>query len=307
MMAHVITALLRSVNARRSRPLTNWWFLPFLLSCSAYDNFTESAGDTAPLASCPKNCSLRGVCLDLGTCYCNFGWAGDSCSLECVGGAINPCSGHGVCQTDGACTCNEGYSGKSCGRRALPQDVNEYRRSVLGQRKGEILSPPENNTRPSQGGGTSGVREERGAVSGGSPSAKNEGKNMGFIKGVAISRAEMSSFGVNHASFALAAKALASNPESTGISSLLKEDGDKYWISPCRLSSGVKWIVIDLNEITLVHTIVIASFEYYSSKVNHFQVLGQLKYPTEHWSLLGQFQAEASRKYQVRASALPFR
>eukprot|EP00759_Apiculatamorpha_spiralis_P057921 PhF_6_TR884/c1_g1_i1/m.1350 len=56
-------------------------------------------------------CSGKGTCFNgingNGTCLCNFGYSGTSCSVECQGGAANPCSGHGTCNVlTGQCTCN---------------------------------------------------------------------------------------------------------------------------------------------------------------------------------------------------------
>jgi len=55
-------------------------------------------------------------------------------------------------------------------------------------------------------------------------------------------------------------------------SALLKSDKDKYWISPCKVEKGVMWVVLELNEIIHVRTIVIGSYEYYSSTPHRFQV-----------------------------------
>lgn len=89
---------------------------------------------------------------------------------------------------------------------------------------------------------------------------------------------------------------------------------DKYWISPCKVDKGVLWVVIELSEIIHVQTVVLGSFEYYSSTPKAFQVLGGLMYPTEEWQVLGQFVATATRQYQefklrtpVMAKYLKFR
>ncbi|KAJ1471446.1 SUN domain-containing protein, partial [Baffinella frigidus] len=103
----------------------------------------------------------------------------------------------------------------------------------------------------------------------------------------------------NHAGFDMGAKSLASNKEAKGHSALLKNDQDKYWISPCRIDRGVKWVVIELNEIIHVRTIAVGSFEYYSSTPKTFQVLAHLSYPTDQWNVLGHFQASSSRNFQL--------
>jgi hypothetical protein len=58
------------------------------------------------------------------------------------------------------------------------------------------------------------------------------------------------------------------------------------------------WVVLELNEIIHVRTIVIGSFEYYSSTPHKFQVLGQLVYPTDHWNVLGYFEASSGHNRQ---------
>ena len=57
-------------------------------------------------------------------------------------------------------------------------------------------------------------------------------------------------------------------------------------------------MVLELNEIIHVRTIVIGSFEYYSSTPHKFQVLGQLVYPTDHWNVLGYFEASSGHNRQ---------
>ncbi|MFT6399079.1 MAG: hypothetical protein ACJAYU_003842, partial [Bradymonadia bacterium] len=67
-------------------------------------------------------CSGNGECSDNaagdGTCACDSGWAGGSCSVECAGGAATPCNDNGVCSQgsagDGACICDAGFEGTTC-------------------------------------------------------------------------------------------------------------------------------------------------------------------------------------------------
>jgi hypothetical protein len=92
-----------------------------------------------------------------------------------------------------------------------------------------------------------------------------------FVKGVDVSAERLRTLGVNHLSFDMGGKALATNQEARSESALLKSDKDKYWISPCKVEKGVMWVVLELNEIIHVRTIVIGSFEYYSSTPHRFQ------------------------------------
>ena len=128
--------------------------------------------------------------------------------------------------------------------------------------------------------------------------AKKKKEGSKWVKGVEVSSEHLRRLGVDHAAYDMGAKALATNKEASAESALLKSDKDKYWISPCKVDKGVMWVVIELNEIIHVRTIVIGSFEYYSSTPHRFQVLGQLAYPTDHWNVMGYFEASASRTRQ---------
>jgi hypothetical protein len=52
---------------------------------------------------------------------------------------------------------------------------------------------------------------------------------------------------------------------------------------------------LELSEETLVVEIVIANYEFYSSNVRDFELLGSSVYPIKEWTLLGKFEAENSR------------
>lgn len=67
-------------------------------------------------------CNGNGDCSDNaagdGTCACDSGWAGGSCSVECAGGAATPCNDNGTCTEgsagDGTCVCDPGFDGSAC-------------------------------------------------------------------------------------------------------------------------------------------------------------------------------------------------
>jgi len=66
-----------------------------------------------PEIPCPEDCNNQGTCdTTTGTCTCNVGFLGDSCSaLRCP----NDCSGQGTCNTiTGICACNVGFLGDTC-------------------------------------------------------------------------------------------------------------------------------------------------------------------------------------------------
>jgi hypothetical protein len=76
---------------------------------------------------------------------------------------------------------------------------------------------------------------------------------------------------MNFASTDCGAKVVAANIEAKHWSSILSEDRDRYLLSPC---SARRWVVIELCEEIYADMIVISNFEYYSSSVKDFQVLG---------------------------------
>jgi hypothetical protein len=119
--------------------------------------------------------------------------------------------------------------------------------------------------------------------------AKKTSEDAKWVKGVEVSSERLRLLGVDHAAFDLGGKVLATNKEARSESALLKSDKDKYWISPCKVEKGAMWVILELNEIIHVRTIVLGSFEYYSSTPHKFQVLGQLAYPTERWHVMGTY------------------
>ncbi|GFS38104.1 galactose-binding protein [Actinidia rufa] len=93
----------------------------------------------------------------------------------------------------------------------------------------------------------------------------------------------------NYASAAKNAKVVAHNKEAKGANNILGKDHDKYLRNPC--SVGGKFVIIELEEETLVDMVKIANFEHYSSNFKEFELSGSLIYPTEAWPPLGKFVA----------------
>lgn len=94
----------------------------------------------------------------------------------------------------------------------------------------------------------------------------------------------------NYASSAKGAKVLTRNKEAKGVDNILSSDRDRYLRNRC--STNEKFVVIELSEETLVDAIEIANLEHYSSNFKDFDLSGSLSYPTETWTLLGNFSAE---------------
>lgn len=93
----------------------------------------------------------------------------------------------------------------------------------------------------------------------------------------------------NYGSASKGAKILEYNKDSKGAENILSKDKDKYLRNPCSVDD--KFVVIELAEETLVHTIMVANFEHYSSNLKEFELLGSKVYPTETWVKLGNFTA----------------
>jgi hypothetical protein len=79
----------------------------------------QSSARVASLSLCPgsKRECYNGLCLADGTCKCQSGWQGLSCSLKCPGIPTSPCFGNGVCNIKGICICKWGYAGAACEKR----------------------------------------------------------------------------------------------------------------------------------------------------------------------------------------------
>eukprot|EP00456_Euglypha_rotunda_P024298 TRINITY_DN1992_c0_g1_i3.p1 TRINITY_DN1992_c0_g1~~TRINITY_DN1992_c0_g1_i3.p1 ORF type:complete len:1124 (+),score=69.00 TRINITY_DN1992_c0_g1_i3:146-3373(+) len=75
-------------------------------------------GEHCEHASCEKNCSGHGECLN-NTCHCEIGWIGSNCEKPGSTGCEDPtCSHHGVCVLDkmnnSFCQCHSPYFGSHC-------------------------------------------------------------------------------------------------------------------------------------------------------------------------------------------------
>ncbi|MED6132709.1 hypothetical protein PIB30_021538 [Stylosanthes scabra] len=114
--------------------------------------------------------------------------------------------------------------------------------------------------------------------------------------GNVIHRVDRAGAEYNYASASKGAKVLASNREAKGAANILTKDKDKYLRNPC--SSEDKFVIIELSEETLVHTIEIANFEHHSSNLKTFELRSSLVYPTDAWVFLGNFTASNVKQAQ---------
>uniref|UniRef100_A0ACD5VPE0 Uncharacterized protein n=1 Tax=Avena sativa TaxID=4498 RepID=A0ACD5VPE0_AVESA len=113
----------------------------------------------------------------------------------------------------------------------------------------------------------------------------------------ATHRLEPSGAEYNYAAASKGAKVLAHNKEAKGAANILDGDKDRYLRNPC--SADGKFVVVELSEETLVHTIALANLEHYSSNLKDIELHGSLSYPAEEsWELLGRFTAENAKHAQ---------
>ena len=82
----------------------------------------------------------------------------------------------------------------------------------------------------------------------------------------------------NYASDKNGARVVAANPGAKGAKALITENKDAYLITECE--NPRKWFVIELSQEVLAETIQLANYEFYSSTVRVFQVLGTQETPT---------------------------
>lgn len=103
----------------------------------------------------------------------------------------------------------------------------------------------------------------------------------------------------NYASFDCAANVLKNNPECKSASSVLVENKDSYMLNTC--SAQNKFFIVELCDVILVDTVVLANYEFFSSIFRHFRVSVSDKYPVkmEKWVDLGTFEARNTREMQA--------
>ena len=103
----------------------------------------------------------------------------------------------------------------------------------------------------------------------------------------------------NYASFDCAATMLKTNPECKSATSILVENKDSYMLNLC--SADNKFFIVELCDVILIDTVVLANFEFFSSIFRTFRVSVSDKYPVrlEKWRELGVFEAKNSRGLQA--------
>lgn len=128
------------------------------------------------------------------------------------------------------------------------------------------------------------------------PSKQGEGNSNKKTQQFAAARMKSLKERFNYASTDCAATVRKANKQAKGAQSILYESKDQYLLNKC---AADKFVIINLCEQIVVDTIVMANFEFFSSTFKDFRVYGSLKYPTDDWRLLGQWQARNTRDLQV--------
>ncbi|KAK7207771.1 UNC-like C-terminal-domain-containing protein [Myxozyma melibiosi] len=102
----------------------------------------------------------------------------------------------------------------------------------------------------------------------------------------------------NYASFDCASTIIKTNSEMRGASSILVENKDSYMLNPCNAPN--KFVIIELCQAILIHTIAIANYEFFSSMVREFRVSVSERYPVKAsgWKVIGRFEAANVREVQ---------
>uniref|UniRef100_A0A453F045 SUN domain-containing protein n=1 Tax=Aegilops tauschii subsp. strangulata TaxID=200361 RepID=A0A453F045_AEGTS len=131
----------------------------------------------------------------------------------------------------------------------------------------------------------------------------DSGRHHQRVADGATHRLEPSGAEYNYAAASKGAKVLAHNKEAKGAANILDGDKDRYLRNPC--SADDKFVVVQLSEETLVHTVALANLEHYSSNFKDLELHGSLSYPGEAWELLGRFTAENGKHAQRFVLAEP--
>ncbi|KAI1180061.1 UNC-like C-terminal-domain-containing protein [Nemania sp. FL0916] len=102
----------------------------------------------------------------------------------------------------------------------------------------------------------------------------------------------------SYSSFDAGATVKKTSPAAKNPTAILVENKDSYMLLECGRKN--KFFIVELSDVILVDTVVIANFEFFSSMVREFRVSISDRYPVklDKWKTLGTFQARNSRDIQ---------
>lgn len=111
----------------------------------------------------------------------------------------------------------------------------------------------------------------------------------------------------NYASFDCAATIIKTNKETKGAHNILTENKDSYMLNKCNAPN--KFVIIELCQDILVDTVVIGTFEFFSSMFKDIRISVSDRFPPSkdnEWKILGEFQGKSIRDFQSFHIKNPF-
>lgn len=102
----------------------------------------------------------------------------------------------------------------------------------------------------------------------------------------------------SYSSFDAGATVKKTSPGAKNPTAILVENKDSYMLLECGTKN--KFFIVELSDVILVDTVVLASFEFFSSMFREFRVSISDRYPVkpDKWKVLGTFVARNSRDIQ---------
>ncbi|KAI0455683.1 UNC-like C-terminal-domain-containing protein [Xylaria acuta] len=102
----------------------------------------------------------------------------------------------------------------------------------------------------------------------------------------------------SYSSFDAGATVKKTSPGAKNPTAILVENKDSYMLLECGRKN--KFFIVELSDVILVDTVVIANFEFFSSMIRQFRVSISDRYPVklDKWKVLGTFEARNSRDIQ---------
>jgi hypothetical protein len=102
----------------------------------------------------------------------------------------------------------------------------------------------------------------------------------------------------SYSSFDAGATVKKTSSGAKNPTAILVENKDSYMLLECGMKN--KFFIVELSDVILVDTVVLANFEFFSSMMRQFRVSISDRYPVklDKWKVLGTFQARNSRDIQ---------
>ncbi|RYP08270.1 hypothetical protein DL764_002004 [Monosporascus ibericus] len=103
----------------------------------------------------------------------------------------------------------------------------------------------------------------------------------------------------SYSSFDAGATTLKVSQGTKNPTAILGESKDSYMLMECATPN--KFFIVELSDVILVDTVVLANYEFFSSMIRRFRVSVSDRYPVklDKWTVLGTFEARNSRNIQA--------